>query len=78
MHHAEHRHSGGRALINEPLMQQVLDIPQRERVADIEHHRQANDFGARLKVPEEGALGYLIRLGDSPILLKELALTTPT
>jgi putative acyl-CoA dehydrogenase len=24
VHHAEHRHSGGRALINEPLMQQVL------------------------------------------------------
>jgi putative acyl-CoA dehydrogenase len=24
LHHAEHRHSGGRALINEPLMQQVL------------------------------------------------------
>jgi putative acyl-CoA dehydrogenase len=24
VHHAEHRHAGGRALINEPLMQQVL------------------------------------------------------
>lgn len=24
VHHAEHRHSGGRALVNEPLMQQVL------------------------------------------------------
>jgi hypothetical protein len=59
------------------LMQEVLDVAERERIADIEHHRQADDFGARLEVPEGGALGHLARLGDSPILLKEFALTTP-
>ena len=58
-------------------MQEVLDVAQRKRATDIEHSRQTNDFGARLDLPEGGTLGHRTRLGDGPIILKELALTTP-
>ena len=35
------------------LVQQVLDITEREREADVHHHRQADNLGARLE-PLEG------------------------
>jgi hypothetical protein len=31
------------------LMQEVLDVPQREREADVKHHREADDLGRVLK-----------------------------
>ena len=33
------------------LMQEILDVAQRQRVADVEHHRQADDLWAGLEVP---------------------------
>jgi hypothetical protein len=30
------------------LVEQVLDVPQRQQKADVERHRHANDVGARL------------------------------
>jgi hypothetical protein len=59
------------------LMHETLDIPQRQRETDVEHHRQSDDLGAALEVPEGVALGHLARLGDSPILLKDVAMATP-
>ena len=38
---------------------------------------QADDPRARLEVPKREELDHLKRLGDGPIMLKELALTTP-
>jgi len=32
-----------------PLVQQVLDVPQRQRVADVHHHGQADDLGEALQ-----------------------------
>ena len=37
------------------LVEQILDIPQRERKPHIEHHRKPDDLGARLEVLERGA-----------------------
>ncbi len=59
------------------LVLEILDIAQRQRIADAEHHRQADDFGARSEVPEGGALGHLTRLGRKVSPLKEFALTAP-
>jgi len=36
------------------LMHEVLDVAQRERVTDGEHHRRADDLWAGLEVPEGG------------------------
>jgi DNA invertase Pin-like site-specific DNA recombinase len=57
--------------LDAPLVQQVLDIPQRERVADIKHHGQADDLGAGLKVSEGRTLGHPAKLEDGPAGLKQ-------
>jgi hypothetical protein len=59
------------------FVQMILDVAQQARVTDIEHDRQADDFGTGIEVPGSGDIGHLTRLGDSPFLLKEPALTTP-
>ena len=69
---------GPLADVDAALMQAILDAAQPERVADPEHHRQADAFGARLDVPEREALGPLASLGATPILLKASTLTTPS
>jgi hypothetical protein len=56
------------------LMQQVLDIPQSQRVADIHHHRQADELGARLEVAEDAGAAHTLKATGShprrkPILL---------
>jgi len=38
--------------IDSALMKQVFDISQRERKADIHHHRKANNFGRCLEMSE--------------------------
>jgi hypothetical protein len=63
--------------LDDALMQEVLDVAQRERVTDLEHNRQANDFGARLDLPEGGTLGHLTRPDGKVSPLKEFALTAP-
>jgi hypothetical protein len=35
----------GLADVDAPLVQQIVDVPQRQREADIHHHRQANGRG---------------------------------
>ena len=44
------------AHIDPTLMQQVFDIPERERKPNVEHYRQADDLRARLEVLERVAL----------------------
>jgi hypothetical protein len=41
--------------LDPPLVQQVLDVSQRQREAEAEHHRQADDQRACLEVAEGGA-----------------------
>ena len=38
--------------IDTALEQQVLDLAQRQRVPDIHHHREANDFGRTIEIAE--------------------------
>jgi hypothetical protein len=39
------------------LVQEVLDVPEREREPDIEHHRETDDLGAGLEPLERTGLG---------------------
>lgn len=55
-------------------MQQVLDFPQSQRVADIHHHRQADELGARLEAAEDAGAAHTRKAtgshpGRKPILL---------
>src|SRR6056297_1629700 len=52
--------------LNAALMQQVLDIPKRQRESDVHHHRQADDLGTGLEVLEWVALTHGGRLRDRP------------
>jgi hypothetical protein len=42
--------------IDTALMEQVLDVPKREREAHVEHHRKADDLRAGVEVREWRAL----------------------
>jgi hypothetical protein len=42
--------------VNAALVQQVLDVPQRQWVPDVHHHRQANYLGRRLEVAEDAGI----------------------
>ena len=49
--------------VDAALMQEVLDVAQRQRVADVHHHRQADDLRARLEGLKRGLPGHLGRVG---------------
>ena len=38
--------------VDAALVEQVFNIPQRQRKTDIHHHREADDFGRSLEIPE--------------------------
>jgi hypothetical protein len=39
--------------VDPALVQQVLDVPQRQWVSDVHYHRQADDLGRRLEVAKD-------------------------
>ncbi len=47
------------AHVDASRMQQIFDIPKRERETDVQHHRKANDLGAGFEILERGRFGYL-------------------
>ena len=51
--------------IDAAFVEQVLDVPQRQREADVHHHGQSDDLGAGLEVPEGAAFGHGARLSAS-------------
>jgi hypothetical protein len=60
--------------VDASLVQQILDIPQRKRIADLHHHREADNFGAGLEVAEDAGITHAARLAalpanDKPIFL---------
>ena len=65
------------ANLDAALMQQVLNVPKRQREPHIHHHGQTDDLGRGLEIPERKALGHPERLGDRPALLKNFLLTVP-
>ena len=52
--------------LDAPLVQEILDIAQRQREADVEHHRQTDDLGAGLEVAKRRAFGHALRLAGRP------------
>ena len=56
--------------IDTALEQQVLDLAQRQRVPDIHHHREANDFGRTIEIAE--GIFHPLRLGSITRRLKPL------
>lgn len=49
------------------LVEQVLDIAQGQREADVKHHRQTDDLKASLEVAEWGAFGHPARRAVHPV-----------
>jgi hypothetical protein len=61
------------AHVDAALMQQILDVSEREGEADIHHHRQADDLGPRLEVAKGGWIGDRATLSRHAALLKHTA-----
>ena len=59
--------------VDAALMQQILDVAQRERETDIHHDRQADDFGGRLEVPKRGAFCHPGKLDRRPARFNQLS-----
>ncbi len=59
--------------LNAALVQQIFDILERQRVPDIHHHRQADDFRGRLKVAKRGAFCHPAKLGVRPARLNQFS-----
>jgi hypothetical protein len=47
------------AHLDAALVEEILDMPQRQREADVEHDGEADDLGRGLEVPERTALAYV-------------------
>ncbi|MDB9810039.1 creatininase family protein [Planktomarina temperata] len=54
-------------------MQQILDVPQRQREPDVHHYRQADDLGGRLEVAKRGAFCHGRTLNSRPARLKPVS-----
>lgn len=57
--------------IDAPFMEQILYIPERQRKSDVQHHRQADDFGATMKVLEWVRFGHADTLRGRPARLNQ-------
>ena len=55
------------------LVQQILDVPQRQREPDVHHYRQADDLGGRLEVAKRGAFCHGRTLNSRPARLKPVS-----
>lgn len=55
------------------LVQQILDIAQRQREADVEHHRQTDDLGAGFDIAEGAAFCHSGTLFCLPAFLKSFS-----
>lgn len=66
------------AHVDTALVQQILDIFQRQWQADTEHHRQSDHFGARLEIAKGTAFCHPARLRFRTFRLTRFTLTGPT
>jgi hypothetical protein len=60
--------------IDPPLMQHVLDSPQRQRIADVHHHGQADDLGRGLEVTKDAGTAHTIKATGTRISRKPIFL----
>ena len=49
------------------FVQQIFDLAQRQREANIHHHRKANDLGRRIEIAEGILHATKLRNGRSPL-----------
>jgi hypothetical protein len=56
--------------IDAPLEQNILDLSQRQRIADIHRHREADDLGRTVEISE--GIAHRRRLGMPPARLKPI------
>jgi phage terminase large subunit-like protein len=56
--------------VEAPLEEQIFDLSQRQRIAKIHHHREADDLGRTVEVSEGTA--HRRRLGMPPARLKPI------
>ena len=66
------------AHIDATLVQQVFDVPKREREPHVEHHGVADDLWAGSEVAEWVRLDHLDELCRLPAPLNAIALTGPS
>ncbi|WP_371810811.1 hypothetical protein [Ruegeria sp. HKCCD7318] len=59
------------ANVDASLVQQIFDIPKRERETDVQHNRQADDLGTGFKVFERHGSGHGQKLRNHPARLKQ-------
>ncbi len=59
------------ANVDASLVQQIFDIPKRERETDVQHNRQADDLWAGFKVFERRGSGHGQKLRNHPARLKQ-------
>ena len=58
--------NGLRADLYAAFVKKVFDIPQRKRVADVQHHGEANDFRERFEVAKGRSVGSLAETTQTP------------
>ncbi len=58
------------AHVDASLVQQIFDIPKRERETDIQHHRKADYLWAGFEILERGRIGHGKKLRNRPARLK--------
>jgi hypothetical protein len=61
--------------IDAAFEQQIFNLPQRQRIANVHHHREADDLGGAVEVPK--GIAHRRRLRIAPPELKPIALTSP-
>ncbi|WP_348540084.1 MULTISPECIES: hypothetical protein [unclassified Ruegeria] len=59
------------AYVDASLMQQIFDIPKRERKSEVQHHRKADDLGTGFEVFERDRSGHGQMLRNRPAPLKQ-------
>ena len=52
------------------LEQEIFDLAQRKRIADIQHHREANDLGRTVEIT--AGISHRLRLRNAPSPLKPI------
>ena len=53
------------------LVQQIFDIPKRERETDVQHHRKADDLGTGFEVLKRGRPDHGQKLRNRAAPLKQ-------
>jgi hypothetical protein len=56
--------------IDAALKQQIFDLPQRERITDVHHHREADHLGRTVEITE--GIAHRRRLRNAPPRLKTI------